>query len=354
MGFYAPAQIVRDAQEHGVAVRPADINLSDWDCSLESADGANARLHPRHAGMKDDIRATHALRLGLRQVSGLSQKDAEIIESVRGPGFDSVRDFWLRTRLRPSVLERLAEADAFGSLGLNRRDALWAVKALRRSGDKDDLPLFAHAAMAELELDADLPPMPPGQQVIEDYRFMHLSLKAHPVSFLRGDLARRGILPSERLTAMKTGERVTVGGLVLVRQRPGSASGVIFMTLEDETGIANTIVWPRVFETFRPVVIGARLIGVTGRLQNESGVIHVVADRVDDLTPLFRRLSDHAADIDAAMPVDEIKRPVYEHRHHPRAGDALVTLLRQSPGLAEELGITAKASAAMPKGRNFH
>ena len=151
-------------------------------------------MHPRHASMRDDIRTTHALRLGFRQISGFSEDDAKTIESVRGAGFDFVRDLWLRTRLKPAALEKLAHADAFGSLGLSRRDALWAVKALRRAGDKDDLPLFAHAAMAELEPDADLPPMPPGQQVIEDYRHLHLSLKAHPVSFLRADLDARGIL----------------------------------------------------------------------------------------------------------------------------------------------------------------
>ena len=196
---------------------------------------------------------------------------------MRGRGFDSVRDLWLRTRLPPAALERLANADAFGSLGLSRRDALWAVRALQRAGDKDDLPLFARVAMPELEPDAALPPMPPGEQVVEDYRHLHLSLKAHPVSFLRADLERRGIMRHEHLPGIASGERVTVAGLVLVRQRPGTAKGVIFMTLEDETGIANTIVWQRTFEQFRPVVIGARLVSVTGPLQSASGVIHVVA-----------------------------------------------------------------------------
>src|SRR4029078_9390368 len=135
-----------------------------------------------------DIRTTHALRLGLRQISGFSEEDAKIIESARGEGFDSVRDLRLRTRLKPAALEKLAHADAFCSLGLSRRDALWAIRALRRSGDKDDLPLFNRSAMAELEPDANLLPMLPGQQVIEDYRHLHLSLKAHPVSFLRADL----------------------------------------------------------------------------------------------------------------------------------------------------------------------
>ena len=219
--------------------------------------------------MRDDIRTTHALRLGFRQISGFSEADAKVIESVRGAGFDSVRDLWLRTRLNPAALEKLAEADAFRSLGLDRREALWAVRALQRAGDKDNLPLFARVAMPELEPDAALPPMLPGQHVVEDYRRLHLSLKAHPVSFLRADLSARGILAHERLVSIPSGRRVTVAGLVLVRQRPGQGN-VIFMTLEDETAIANTIVWPRIFERFRPVVLGARLISVTGKLQNES------------------------------------------------------------------------------------
>jgi len=415
MGFYAPAQIVRDAQEHGVDVRPVDVNFSDWDCSLEPLDplhfdchpgrlaqradpgpkypgikgetgdpgsrlsrltalgrddnpkamhmedGASGvtlhkqRLHPRHAGMQDDIRTTHALRLGLRQVSGMSQAHALRIESVRGKGFDSVRDLWLRTRLPPAVLEKLAQADAFGSLGLPRRDALWAVRALKRSGDKDDLPLFRRVDMPEREPDAHLPPMPPGEQVIEDYRHLHLSLKAHPVSFLRQDLDRRGILPTARLAALSSGPRVTVAGLVLVRQRPGDAKA-IFMTLEDETGIANAILWLRTFELYRPAVLGARLISVTGKLQNESGVIHVVTDRVEDLSFLLRRLTEGDARIDTLSRADATKcgdnfqRPAVDRPRHPRAGDALVTSLKEKPDLFDP----SSAAAVMPKGRNFH
>ena len=262
-----------------------------------------------------------------------------------------MRDLWLRTRLPPSVLERLANADAFGSLGLARRDALWAVRALQRAGDKDDLPLFARVAMPELEPDVDLPPMPPGEQVVEDYRHLHLSLKAHPVSFLRADLDRRGILRHELLPGIRTGERVTVAGLVLVRQRPGTAKGVIFMTLEDETGIANTIVWPRAFETFRPVVIGARLVAVTGPLQSASGVIHVVVEHIEDLTPLLRRLSDEHGCVDALAHADEARRPLVERHRHPRAGDSLVTALKEARASGE---LAAQTARVMPKGRNFH
>jgi error-prone DNA polymerase len=386
MGFYAPAQIVRDAREHGVEVRPADVNLSDWDCALEPLspsvipgrdevaspesiipirgygfraqpfglsrnDGGESHVQPRHISMKHDIRATHALRLGFRQISGFSEDHAQRIESVRGRGFDSVRDLWLRTRLPPAALERLANADAFGSLGLSRRDALWAVRALQRSGDKDDLPLFRRVAMPAMEPDVDLPPMPPGEQVVEDYRHLHLSLKAHPVSFLRRDLDQRGILRHELLPGITNGERVTVAGLVLVRQRPGTAKGVIFMTLEDETGIANTIVWARAFETYRPVVIGARLVAVTGPMQSASGVIHVVMEHIEDLTPLLRRLSGEHGCVNALTPTDEVRRPGAERHRHPRAGDALVTLLKETRAPGE---FAAQTAEVMPKGRNFH
>jgi DNA polymerase III alpha subunit len=201
-----------------------------------------------------------------------------------------------------------------------------------------------------MEPDVDLPPMPPGAQVVEDYRHLHLSLKAHPVSFLRGDLDRRGITRHEMLPGIRSGERVTVAGLVLVRQRPGTAKGVIFMTLEDETGIANTIVWARAFETYRPVVIGARLVAVTGPLQSASGVIHVVMEHIEDLTPLLRRLSDDEF-INALARADEARRPPIERHRHPRNGDSLVTLFRESPAGGDGAAQTARV---MPKGRNFH
>jgi error-prone DNA polymerase len=417
MGFYAPAQIVRDAQEHGVEVRPADVNLSDWDCALEPLNASehdengsqtptqiqprfceepshsvpsplegegqgggwrqvpNAllplsptlphkgggsslrlpRLHSRHASMQNDIRTTHALRLGFRQISGFSEADGKKIESVRGAGFDSIRDLWLRTRLKPSILERLAKADAFRSIGLDRREALWTVRALQRTGDKDNLPLFARVAMPELEPDADLPPMLPGQQVIEDYRHLHLSLRAHPVSFLRADLDARGIVPHERLPEIVPDNRVTVAGLVLVRQRPGQGN-VIFMTLEDETGIANTIIWPRVFEQYRPVVLGARLISVTGKLQNASGVIHIVAEHMEDLSPLLRRLSEDTPLPDTTARADVVKHPggPDPRGRHPRAGDAFVLSLKEKPALLETFVRPDHPAAVMPKGRNFH
>jgi len=354
MGFYAPSQIVRDAQEHGVEVREVDINASCWDCTLEANATTTARFHSRHAEMKKAAASTHAVRLGFRQIDGFVKEHGDAIENMRGTGFDSIRDLWLRTGLQPAVLERLAAADAFRSLGLDRRDAQWAIRALRRSGDKDDLPLFARTNMPELEPDANLPTMPPGQQVVEDYRHLHLSLKAHPVSFLRPDFEARGILRHERLAQIPSGHRVAVGGLVLVRQRPGTAKGVIFATLEDETGIANVIIWPKIFEAFRPIVLGARLIRVTGRLQNASGVIHVVAGEIEDLTPLLRRLSDDAATIGVtSLPNDAGQRVIERHRH-PRSGDTLLTLLKDDQPPADDLDLGGLPESVMPKGRNFH
>jgi error-prone DNA polymerase len=234
----------------------------------------------------------------------------------------------------------LAAADAFCSFGLSRREALWAIKGLQRAGDKDDLPLFARTKMPELEPDAHLPPMRPGQQVIEDYRHLRLSLRAHPISFIRSDLDGRGIIAHEKLPTVQQGTKVTVAGLVLVRQRPGEGKA-IFMTLEDEGGIANIIVWIPVFERYRPIVLGARLVAVTGTLQNESGVIHIVAEHMEDLTRLLSSLVDDEAKIE---PGKSQVGHLQNVKGHPRSGDALVTLLKTD----------SEFSDVMPKGRNFH
>src|SRR5215831_9857674 len=270
MGFYAPAQIVRDAREHGVEVRPPDINHSHWDSTLESGPRAADHLHELHCEMRNDVWTTHAVRLGLREIKGLNENDAKLVVDRRCIGYDSVRDVWLRTGLSPRVLERLADADCFSSLGLTRREALWAAKALGRVGDRDDdLPLFASrcsgpARIVSREPDVSLPPMPIGEEVINDYRFLHLSLRAHPAQFLRPDLDVRGIKRNETLRRVASGTRMRISGLVTCRQRPGSANGVVFMTIEDETAVANVIVWPKVFERLRPIVLGARYVAVTG------------------------------------------------------------------------------------------
>jgi error-prone DNA polymerase len=300
--------------------------------------------------MADDIGTRCAVRLGFCEIKGARVDDMRRIADMRGRGYDSVRDLWLRTGLSPAVLERLASADAFRSLGLDRRDALWAVRGLNRAGDKDDLPLFAAAAGAEREPDAALPPMPPGEQVVEDYRHLSLSLKAHPIAFLRKYLAAKRILRCEDLAAPRPMPKVSVAGLVLVRQRPGSANGVIFMTLEDETGVANAIVWPKVFEQNRAIVLGARFLSITGRVQNAAGVIHIVAERFEDLTPMLSRLSQEGPRLSSLANADELRRlqerPKQEDR--PKQDDRA----RQQEA-AQRLALAAEA-AVMPRGRNFH
>jgi DNA-directed DNA polymerase III PolC len=360
MGFYAPAQIVRDAREHGVEVRPPDINHSHWDSTLEPGPRAVERLHELHQEMRDDIWTTHAVRLGLREIKGLSEDDAKLVVERRGVTYDSVRDVWLRSGLSPHVLERLADADCFGSLGLTRREALWAAKALGRVGDRDDdLPLFASrssepAHIVSREPDVRLPPMPIGEEVINDYRFLHLSLRAHPAQFLRPDLNVRGIKHNETLRRITSGTRICISGLVTCRQRPGSANGVVFMTIEDETAVANVIVWPKVFERFRPVVLGARYVAVTGTVQEESGVIHVVAEQLEDLTHFLARLAEHGSEIDGLARCDEVRRPIEEQREARLAGsrqNRLVRLMREMPELAGDLGVSAHGSAHAPTRR---
>ncbi len=384
LGFYAPAQLVRDAREHGVEVREVDVNLSDWDCTLEPllpsphrasgrtpvsrraigrgvggegepSFGALEGIHPRHAEMAPDIRTTHAVRLGFRQIIGVKEKDMLELTEQRGEAYNSVRDLWLRSGLSSTVLERLADADAFRSLGLDRRQALWAVRGLDRVGDQDDLPLFAGRPKRETEPDARLLPMPLGAHVVEDYRRLSLSLKAHPASFMRTRLSARGILRSEALRSVKNGERVTVAGLVLVRQRPGTAAGVIFMTLEDETGVANIIVWPKVFERLRAIVLGARFVAVTGKLQSEQGVIHIVAERMSDLTSMLGLLSETGQTISALAHADEVRRPqmtMAQKRQGNRfAGPPRLDDPRAKPPSPPIE--TTDVAEAMPAGRNF-
>ena len=353
MGFYAPAQLVRDAREHGVEVRPVDVNHSDWDCTLE-ADGFDpTRIAPRHRGMRGVIGSRHAVRLGLRQVKGLSKDEMERLVKARGTGYRSVREVWLRAGLGVETMERLAGADAFRSLGLDRRAALWAVRGLDRATALERLPLFEQtpAPLRDREPAVRLPSMPPGEHVIHDYRSLGLSLKAHPLSFLRARLARAGITPNAALTAVPDGRRVSVAGLVLVRQRPGGGKA-IFLTLEDEGGIANVIVWPRRFEAFRPVVMGGRLIRVWGRLQCESDVIHIVADRMEDLSPWLGELCEGAQTIGDRGAVDGNGQPgphpLPPGGQAPMRAGMTAELLRQ----AEERARAARQ--VMPKGRNFH
>ncbi|MBI3446036.1 MAG: error-prone DNA polymerase, partial [Magnetospirillum sp.] len=258
MGFYAPAQIVRDAADHGVTVRPVDVNHSQWDCTLEEGGPT--------------------LRLGLRQAAGVAERDAARLVAARGAGYASPYELWRRSGLDRAALDRLAAADSFGSMGLNRREAAWAVKAL----DAPPLPLFADSPPAA-EPRITLPKASTGEEVVGDYDALKLSLKCHPLAVLRDPFQAQGIMPNAILKGRKGG-RVAVSGLVLVRQRPGSAKGVMFITLEDETGIANIVVWPDVFERFRRPILGGHLLRVDGRIQAQDGVVHVVAEKVENLS----------------------------------------------------------------------
>ncbi|WP_339762903.1 error-prone DNA polymerase [uncultured Hoeflea sp.] len=358
MGFYASAQLIRDAREHGVEIRAVDINCSDWDATLEP-DAGPQRLSPRHRDMKDVMKHSHAVRLGLRHVKGFGEAEALQLMQNRDRGYDSVRDLWMRSGLPRRAIEQLAEADCFRSIGLDRRDALWAVKALDPLSSAERLPLFALADTQELqkEPDVDLPPMPLGEQVINDYQSLSFSLKAHPMSFLRERLARFGCRPNSDLQQIRSGRQVKVSGLVLVRQRPGSAKGVVFETIEDETGVANIIVWPKVFEKFRAIVLGSRCVGVRGRLQNEEGVIHVVAEYLEDLTPMMAQISDMAGEMGGLANADEVRRPIEDMRPRTKPAARIIKLIRDAPELRqdyEELATARAASRALPKGRNFH
>lgn len=286
MGFYAPAQIIGDAQKHGVEIRPLDVNHSSWDNTLEP-DGNR-----------------HALRLGFRQAKGLPQKAIEEqLLAHRGDGYRQVADLTRRAGLDPAIVTKLAEADAFRSIDLDRRQALWSVMAL----EQDDLPLFAgtDAIPADSDRSVSLPLMPVSQHVIEDYRAMALSLKQHPMAFLRSKLSGRGIISTEELDSVRPGKTVMVAGLVLVRQRPGSASGTVFVTLEDEKGIVNLINWPMVFEQYRGTIMGAKMLACRGRLQREGDaphvVTHVVAEKLYDLTSMLDGLHEKSAQQESGL-----------------------------------------------------
>lgn len=281
MGFYAPAQIVRDAVQHGVEIRPVCVNASRWDCTLEQVDRS------RHC----------AVRLGLRMVKGLSTADAARIVAARAEDpFASADDLWRRSGVPTAALVKLAEADAFlPSLQLQRRDALWAIKALR------DEPLELWAATAEREArqvaemqepSVALPSMRAGHEVVEDYAHTGLTLRQHPIAFLRKDLKARRMVTCAEAMAERDGRWLMAGGLVLVRQRPGSAKGVMFLTLEDETGIVNAVVWPTLFERQRRVLLSASMMAINGKIQREGDVVHLVAQRLFDLSDDLGRLGE--------------------------------------------------------------
>lgn len=306
MGFYAPAQIVRDAQEHGVEIRPICANTSRWDCTLEPT------------GRPEDEGSRFALRLGLRMIKGLANSHAASFVAARAnQPFASIEDLWRRVRVPIASLTRIAEADGFRpGLGLSRREALWALKGL----GPEELPLFAAARKASewqedgaiadaeasegqnggIEPAVTLRSMTLGREVVEDYGHTGLSLRRHPVSFLRDTLGERKFITCAEAMASRDRRWCATAGLVLVRQRPGSAKGVMFVTIEDETGVANLVVWPKVFEAHRRIVLGAGMIGVQGRIQREGEVVHFVVHRIEDLS---RELADIGQRGIAAFPL---------------------------------------------------
>jgi len=270
MGFYAPAQIVRDAREHDVEVREVDVNRSDWDCTLEEG----------------------ALRLGLRQIDGLQREAADRLVTSRP--YRTVEELRSRGGVPVHAIQRLAAADAFRSLGLDRRAALWDSRALKQA---PDLPLFTYSDARDEGSESEpaaLPAMPLSEHVVNDYQTIRLSLKAHPMRFLRKHYDAQKFITADRLRTIRDGKRLSLAGLVLIRQRPGSAKGVVFITIEDETGIANLVVWPDVFGKQRKIVMGARLMAVHGIVQRDpdSDVIHVVVQRLEDHSHMLSHLSE--------------------------------------------------------------
>lgn len=305
MGFYQPAQLVRDAREHDVDVRPVDVNFSEWDCTLEQ---------------RDDREDQRAVRLGFRQVPGLNEDELKKLIDARGNGYASIERLAAVSGVSRFTIEKLAAADAFRSMKLDRRKALWISRRLDTIGLRTSkapklssahqearLPLLARHMDEDLfaEPDVALPPMQLSEHVAEDYVATGLSLKEHPVRFFREDLARLGAIRNieHRKDDLPQNSLVTVAGLVLMRQMPGTAKGVVFATLEDETGIANIVIWPKVFERNRRVVMSSRFLAVRGRLQRAGLVVHVVAEDFVDLTAELRKLRDGDAGLPDASPL---------------------------------------------------
>lgn len=298
MGFYAPAQIVRDAREHEIIVRAPDVNYSDWDNTLEPLE-----------------RGVFAVRLGLRQVDGVRQGMAQRIMDARQNPFTDLSDLKRRARLDAGTMRKLAAADAVRSMQLDRRQALWDARALR---DTPDLPLFQENRDEGHEVQFDLPKMPICEHVIADYQTTRLSLKAHPMSFLRTSMAKQSYRTTASLNDMRNGQTVKLAGIVLIRQRPGSAKGVCFITIEDETGAANLVVWPKVMEAFRKTIMQSRVIDVCGMVQRSDDVVHVVTHHLKDRSDVLMRLSNDVMKPPLA-PADEVKKALPNGTHgHPR------------------------------------
>ncbi|MFU7528954.1 error-prone DNA polymerase [Qipengyuania sp. ASV99] len=420
MGFYAPAQIVRDASEHGVRVLPVDVNHSAWDCTLDDLEkdfvsrrgrrGAEGRravaraakppsifdsssaggagdnesafsthgisaspfpLRPlretKNCAHKDKGRFDHhaALRLGLRQIDGLPEHIAAQLVAERaanGP-YRDIAELRERAGLSPSYIERLASADAFTSLGLTRRQALWDARSLIAA---PDLPLFRAAAVRDEGAEraaVQLPTMPMSEEVVADYQTMRLSLKAHPLAFLRPALAERGFVRACDLRHRKFRSMVQVAGVVLIRQRPGSAKGVCFITLEDETGVVNLVVWPDLMQKQRKVVMGARLMEVRGRVEYDDEVIHVIAAHLTDATGQLYALSDDMLNAPVAR-ADHVNSPLPQgrnltsltsaERQQKRRAESREEIDQPPPDFKPNVAGHPRNHRIIPKSRDFH
>lgn len=357
MGFYAPAQLVRDAKEHGVEILPPDINHSQWDSTLEPASGPK-KIAPQHRDMSGVSKHAYAVRLGLNRVKGLSETHARQLVAHRSDGYSSARNLWLKSKLPRQAVERLAKADCLRSVGMDRRNAVWAVKALDPLTSEDRLPLFksGHHADVVNEPHVALPEMPLGEHVIHDYRSLSLSLKAHPVSFVRKQLDKMKYRPTKFVNAQTAGSFMRIAGLVLVRQRPGTSKGVVFQTIEDEAGVANIIVWPKMFEKYRSVVINAKFVGIYGKVQSAENVTHLIAHHLEDLTPLLGAVSEKINEVKAYANADEVINPQTDIRTKIRSPARIENLLKEAQDLKKQ---TARSNYqatrnALPKGRNFH
>jgi error-prone DNA polymerase len=291
MGFYQPAQIVIDAQKHGVEVREVDINYSDWDNLLEVSSASTSPVPMNRDTLPKQVRdrlsrGGWALRLGFRQVKGLREEDIQLLLANRTKLFSSVNE--LRDAGLPeATLLKLADADAFRSIGLDRRQALWEVS----TKDRPVVLFKGQSSPDALNENVLLPEMTMPEHVVQDYASFSLSIKAHPVSFLRERLNQLHIVATGDLCSLKNGDPVKVAGLVLVRQRPGTAKGVCFITIEDETGCANLVVFENIIEQYRREILHSKLMMVEGKLQVEGEVIHVIVEKCFDLSSMLRKLS---------------------------------------------------------------
>ncbi|MBL4675318.1 MAG: error-prone DNA polymerase [Mucilaginibacter sp.] len=305
MGFYQPAEIVDDAREHGVIVRPVDVNYSEWDNIPEEIDGNY-----------------HALRLGFRQVKGLSAQDMQVLTTQRGMGYKNISQL-SNAGLPNDAIKALADADAFGSLNLNRRQALWEIAAL----DDKPIALFNNQpSESTKEMQISLPLMRPSEHVVQDIAVTGLSLKAHPVSFVRYQLDMLGVTPTAKIKDLKNGDLLKTAGIITVRQRPGTAKGVLFITIKDETGFTNLVVWEKVFDKYRREILQARLLMVEGKVQIEGEVIHIVVRRCFNLNNLLSKLTEKEEEFpeislsgrDKTIPPVQREKPVANVLHKGR------------------------------------